>query len=172
MSKGRPRAAARQAPLPLPAIRPRSRDCPPAGPSAVACSATLLVPRASPGLHFLLPCLLAPSPITHVSTFSRHHATPRPALFPPSPWVSSHRFSRQDFFPPVGAPPPPHVSRISNHLGLKMQTHRKAFYQGYQGLLSASPPPRDGAIIYTLLLWERCRLSTSFLPRRPLASGF
>lgn len=91
MSKGRPRAAARQAPSPSPplGLAPAAAR-PPAGPSAVARSAAPLVPRAPPGLHFLLPGLLAPSPITHVSTFSRHHATPRPALFPPSPWVSSH----------------------------------------------------------------------------------
>lgn len=88
MSKGRPgiaRPNSPPSPFPLPAIRPRSRS-PPAlrvplqPPGAVP----LFSPRGSPGaLTAFAPCpLAAPSPITHVSTFSHHHAAPRPALIP------------------------------------------------------------------------------------------
>lgn len=89
----------------------------------------------------------SPPPPSHVSTFSRHHAAPRPALFPPSPWVSSHRLSRQDFFSrPDGAHPLlPHRSRISNPLGLKMQTHRKLFFSPglprFGGCFTTTPRP-------------------------------
>lgn len=174
MSKGRPRAAARQAPSPLPAIRPRSRARPQARVLWPARPAAPLVPRAPRGLHFLLPCLLAPSPITHVSTFSRHHATPRPALFPPSPWVSSHRLSRQDFFPPDGSTPPlpRHLSRISNLLGLKMQTHRMLFTRLSEIGWVLLHHPETVRLFIRSCFQEGVGCPPLFLPRRLQASCF
>lgn len=46
-----------------------------------------------------------------------------------------------------------------------MQTHRESFLPGFPRLVGCFPPPRDGAIIDTLLLWEGCRLSTSLFSR-------
>lgn len=88
MSKGRPgivRPNYPPSPSFSPAIMPRSRS-PPRAPGSRAASLhcyPLLYAGLPRGFISFFPCLLiVPSPITHVSTFSRHHAAPRPALLP------------------------------------------------------------------------------------------
>lgn len=146
MSKGRPRAAARQAPSPSPplGLAPATAR-PPAGPSAVAPSAAPLVPRAPPRACISFPAC-SPPPPSHtfpplaVTMLLRGPPSFLPRRGSPPTDVAARIFSRLS---ELTLPPHPHVSRISNLLGLKMQTHRKAFYQGCQGWSGASPsPPR------------------------------
>lgn len=88
----------------------------------------------SPDLHFLLPLpAYRPPPPSH--TFPPLAVTMLllgPPSFPPSPWVSSHRLSRQDFFPPVEGylfffPCCPLFFPNSKVLGIKTQTDTKSF---------------------------------------------
>lgn len=175
MSKGRPRAAARQAPSPLPAIRPRSRARPPAGPSALACSpGRPSCTSGSPGPAFP-PSLPACSPPPPSHTFPPLAVTMLlrgpPSFLPrrgsPPTDLAARIFSRL-----TEQTPPPHLSRISNLLGLKMQTHRMLFTRlsevGWV-LLHHSETAR---LFIRSCFQEGVGFPPLFLPRRLQASGF
>lgn len=153
MSKGRPRAAARQAPSPSPPLglapataRPQAPVQSPARPPLLypglprACISSFLACSPPPPSH-TFPPLAVTMLLRGPPSFLPRHGSPPTDL-------AARIFSRLSELTPT-----PHVSRISNLLGLKMQTHRKAFYQGYQGLLGASPPtPRRCDYLHALAL--------------------
>lgn len=107
MSKGQPRIVRpNYAPSPSlsPAIRPRSRSQPALqAPLQPPCTGLLFALLGSPEPSFppFPDCLLPPPPSHTFPPLAVTMLLPGPPSFPPSPPVSSHRLSRQDFFPPV-----------------------------------------------------------------------
>lgn len=173
MSKGRPRAAARQAPSPSPPL-----GLAPAPARRPECHGLLARP---PLLYLGLPgaCIssfpaCSPPPPSHtfpplaVTMLLRGPPSFLPRRGSPPTDLAARIFSRLTELPP----PPRHLSRISNLLGLKMQTHRMVFTRLSEVGWVLHHHPETARLFIRSCFQEGVGCPPLFLPRRLQASGF